>query len=189
MRTLILKMHMTLDGFVEGPHGEMDWFDAGAGDQWEEEFALLKTVDAILMGRGMYPDYAAYWRRALTKPSSPKSEVTYARLAETIPHVVFSRTLKAAEWGNTQIMSGDLKQIVRTLKRRRGKALLALGGAKFASSLLNLGLVDELQLIVNPALLGGGKSLFRGMKHRQQLKLARTTKFRSGAVLLRYSRA
>jgi dihydrofolate reductase len=189
MRQLILKMDMTVDGYVAGPHGEMDWFDAGAPDQWKVLFGLLKSVDTILMGRGMYPEYSAYWSSALTKPGVPKNDIKYARIARKLPHMVFSRTLKSVKPDNYSIVSGDLKKKVQALKRGRGKNLLTYGGAGFASSLLDLGLVDELYLFVNPTLLGRGKSLFEDMERRQQLELTNTTKFRSGTVLLRYSKA
>lgn len=156
-------------------------------DQWADEFKLLKSSDTIVMGRGMYPDYASYWRGALTTPGSPPNEVKYARLAENIPHLVFSRTLKRVHWENTRIVKGDFEKEIRALKRRRGKHLLALGGAKFAASLIEHGLVDELQLIVNPALLGRGKSLFKGVTRWRDLRLDGSKKFRSGAILLRYA--
>ena len=96
-------MQMSLDGFIEGPKGEMDWFpfDDG-GEEWKEEFRLLSAVDTVLLGRVMYPGYSSYWRAVLSEPKNyPKNELRYARWAEKTRHIVFSRTMKNAAWKNT----------------------------------------------------------------------------------------
>jgi dihydrofolate reductase len=188
MRRLILTMQVSLDGFIEGPEGAMDWFAADDAAQWRDMFERLDAADALLLGRGMYPGYAAYWHSALSSPEASKNERRYARLAQKIPHFVFSETLERADWGDTKIVRGDLLDTIRTMKRRRGKDIVAWGGAKLAASLIESGLVDEYQLIVNPVVLGGGKPLFKGLS-RRSLEHVGTKTYPSGAVLLRFKNA
>jgi dihydrofolate reductase len=190
MRKLILKVEMSLDGFIEGQKGEMDWFDTDDDESWKELFRLLSSVDTVLLGRVMYPGYSEYWRTVLSEPKKyPKNHLRYARWAEKTRHIIFSHTMKKADWENTEVNGGDLEKEVGKLKRGRGGALITFGGATFASALVDRGLVDEYQLIVSPVILGGGKALFKDVNQRLRLKLTRTKAFRSGAVLLRYKSA
>lgn len=173
MRRIIAALQTSLDGFIEGPSGELDWVQS-----WEDPFDLLPHIDACVLGAGMYPGYAQYWRAILANPTGPApfsnnpptpGEVEYARFADRTPHYVVSRTMKEgdATWGNTRVV-GTLDAI-RALKRQAGKDIHAVGGATFISSLINAGLVDELRIVVQPILLGGGKPLFKDVKERHEL--------------------
>jgi dihydrofolate reductase len=190
MRTLTLKTLVSLDGFLEGPEGAMDWFGRAAGDDeqdWKELFRLIRPVDTVLMGRGMYPGYAGHWRKVLAEPEEhPKNEVKYARWAEKTPHIVFSRTVKELDWPVATVNGGDLEKEVQKLKRGRGGDMIVYGGAAFASALAQRGLVDEYHIHVHPVVLGGGKALFGGVRRKLQLKLTRSKPLSSGAVLLHY---
>lgn len=189
-------MQMSLDGYIEGPAGEMDWFLAD-DETWKEMFEFLESIDTVLLGAGMYPGYAEYWRRVLTVPKAPANEVKYSRLAGKTEHIVFSNSLTTVdpkapadyngEWRkNTRIVKGDVKTEVLKLKQSsNGKDIVLYGGASMASSFIELGLVDEYQVWVNQIILGGGKSLFQKVT-KHPLKLIGSKTHKSGVVLLRY---
>ena len=183
MRKLIVRMNMSLDGYIEGPKGSMDWF-AGGDEHWRDLFAALEDADAFLLGRGMYAGYAEYWTAALTGPTATDNERAFAQLAQRTKHIVVSRTMESAAYLQTSIVH-DLADVAR-LKQEPGKNIVAWGGASLASALSAAGLVDELQLLVNPVVLGGGKALFKDVAARQRLVLAGTRTFETGVVLLRY---
>ena len=189
-------MQMSLDGYVEGPAGEMDWFLPDE-ETWKDMFEFLKSIDTILLGAGMYPVYADYWRRMLSDPKARPDEVKYSKLASKIEHIVFSNSLTKVdpkapddyngEWRkNTRIVKGDVKAEVLKLKQSAGgKGIVLWGGASMASSFIELGLVDEYRLSLNQIILGGGKSLFQNVT-KHSLKLIGSKTHKSGVVLLRY---
>jgi dihydrofolate reductase len=189
MHKLILKTKVSLDGFMEGPGGAMDWFSTDSPDEWEEMFKLFEGTRAVLLGRGMYDGYAQYWRQVLVEQDKhPKSHVAYARWADKTRHIVFSRTLAHADWVNTEIRRDAIEEIPM-LKRETQGNLLVFGGANFASTLIERGLVDEYHLIVEPVVLGGGKRLFHDSSRRLGLKRTLTRSLSSGAVWLSYEPA
>jgi len=196
MRKIIAALQMSVDGFIEGPNGELDWAMAEDEETWRELFEMLKSVDTFILGRVMYPGYEQYWLSVLANPngfSSPvfgsvspsKNEIDYARLADKTPHIVLSKTLDKVVWQTTRIVR-DVDEI-RKMKQQPGKDMHAVGGATLVSSLMNLGLIDELQLMVNPLILGGGKALFKDVKERHALKLILAKPLKSGKVALTYS--
>jgi dihydrofolate reductase len=185
MRKLILKTVISLDGFLEGPNGASDWFRTG-DEEWQELFELTADADTVLLGRGMYPGYAKYWRDVLAEPAKQsKHELQYARWANQTRHIVFSRELKSADWSNTEIMRDATTDVPR-LKREAGKNLLVYGGARFAGALIDRGLVDAYHLVVEPVALGGGKPLFNNLTKRCTLKRVAAKPHPSGAVTLSY---
>ena len=163
-RKVILSMQMTLDGFVEGPDGKLDWI-TGGDEVWNEMFNDLRSVDTFLLGRKMYPGYSDYWRSVLANPSADKNELEFARIAEKTPHIVFSKTLSKTDWENTRIAKDVVKEIAH-LKQQPGKDMMLWGGAAMASAFINPGLVDEYRITLAPIVLGGGKSLFSNLKQR-----------------------
>lgn len=182
-------MQMSVDGFIEGPNGEVDWIDT-----WEDEFDLLSQIDTCILGRGMYPGYEQYWRAIFANPESvspftgkvaSKGEVDYARFADKTAHVVVSTTLEEVAWNNTRIVR-DITEL-RQMKQQPGKDMHAVGGATLVSSLMSAGLVDELRLVVRPIVLGGGKAMFRDVKERYALRLLETKPIKSDMVCLTYS--
>lgn len=179
MRKLIVSNVMSLDGFFEGPNKKFDWFVP------DEEFLdyakdLLRSVDTILFGRTTYEHMAAYW------PSAPRDEI--ANAMNNLPKVVVSRTLKNVEWNNSRLIQGDVAEEISKLKQMPGKDIVIFGSATLASSLLQLGLIDDYRVILSPILLGGGSPMFTNMKHRINLKLAGTTLLKSGVVVLYYQK-
>lgn len=189
MRKIIAALQVSVDGFIEGPKGELDWIE-----NWEDTFDLLDRVDTCLLGRGMYPDYEQYWQAVLDQPEGPlpfsgkaatKGEIEYADFAARTPHVVLSRTLDWVNWKTTRI-ARDVEE-VRALRQQPGKDMYAVGGATFVSSLMNAGLIDELRLMVQPVLLGGGKALFKGVQERHALQLVDVRRLEPGTLSVTYS--
>ncbi|MFL6484019.1 MAG: dihydrofolate reductase family protein [Nitrososphaera sp.] len=193
-RKIIAALEVSVDGSIEGPNGEMDWAMAEDEDSWKNIFEMLSHVDTLILGRRMYPGYEQYWLAVLANPdgvlpfsgrAASKNEIDYARFADRTPHIVLSKTLDKVSWKTTRIVR-DVEEI-RRLKQQSGKDIYAVGGATLVSSLMNLGLIDEIQLLVNPLILGGGKALFKDVKDRQTLKLVQAKPLKSGKVSLIYS--
>lgn len=185
MRKIIAALQTSVDGFIEGPNGELDWAMAEDEETWRDLDETLRSVDTFILGRGMYPAYEQYWLALLAKPTGTKNENAYARLADKIPHIVLSKTMDKVAWKTTRIVR-DVEEI-RKMKQQPGKDMLTFGGATLVSSLMNLGLIDELRLMVNPLILGGGKALFKDVKEKHALNLIRAKPLKSGKVGLIYS--
>ena len=194
MRKIILSIQTSLDGFIEGPKGELDWAMAEDEESWKELFKTLENVDACLLGRVMYPGYEQYWTAVLTNPASVQpfvdrpataNEITYARWAEKTPHFILSKTMEGAAWKNTQIIR-DIEDI-RKLKEQPGKSIYLVGGATLASSLFNAGLIDEIRIEINPLILGGGKPLFKDVKEQHALRFMGSKTLASGKVSVSYA--
>jgi dihydrofolate reductase len=178
MRKVILKMHVSLDGFVATPRGELDWLLRDFDDElaaWEVEG--LWRAGVHIMGRATYHEMAAHW---------PTSTEPFARPMNEIPKVVFSRTLTETEWSGSRVADGDLAEEIARLKEEPGKDILAHGGAGFAQSLSRLRLIDEYQLVVHPVGLGAGMPLF---SDPIDLRLLNTRTFKSGLLALTYAPA
>ena len=188
MRKIIAALVVSLDGFIERPNGELDWVET-----WEDPFDLVPQIDACILGRRMYPGYEQYWSAILADPKAilpftgrvaTQGEIDYAHFAGKTPHIVLSSTLDKVEWKNTRIVR-DVHEI-RKLKQQPGRDMHAVGGATLVSSLMNLGLIDELRLVVQPTVLGKGKALFKDVKERHALKLLDVRALTAGAVRLTY---
>jgi dihydrofolate reductase len=153
MASLVLKMSISLDGYVAAPDGSTDWIVAGRSDDgasWTAE--IVSNAGAHLMGATTYAEWADYW---------PGASGPFAKAMNEIPKVVFSNSLASADWSETTIATGDLTEAVTRLKQERGDGyLLAQGGVRFARSLIDTGLIDEYRLVVHPVVLGAGERLF-----------------------------
>ena len=187
MRKIISAMRISVDGYIEDPEGKQDWVDS-----WEDEYDILDRVDTCLLGSVMYPGYEEYWTSALDPnsklPYSDKlptaKEVEYAQWASKTPHIVVSRKPMQVSWKNSRVIS-DLGEI-RNLKQKPGGDIHVVGGAKLVSSMINLGLIDEIWLMINPVLLGGGKLLFEGVNKRHYLKFVSSEERAPGKVYVKY---
>ena len=167
-------MQISLDGFVSGQGGKLDWIFTGLQDDFVEWcVGKLWEADAHLMGRVTYGDMAAYW---------PTSDEPYARPMNEIPKVVFSKTLRDPKWGETHVASGDLSSEIARLKNEPGGDLLAHGGASFAQSLVRTGLVDEYRLVTHPVALGAGRSPFATLAAPIRLTLTDAVTLKNGVV-------
>ena len=172
MAALILKMSMSLDGYVASADGSSDWLAAGGSDD-----ALAWTVDTIskagahLMGAATYAVMAAHW---------PGDSSPFAEPMNEIPKIVFSRSLTSADWDETTIVAGEPAEVVTRLKAEHsGGYLLAHGGTRFARSLVEAGVVDEYRLLVHPVVLGAGERVFPAPLTIEPVS---TTAFSGGAV-------
>ncbi len=181
-------MQVSLDGYVESPSGDMDWMDISSNEGWAVVFDMMKNVDLLLLGRNMYPGYRDFWKHALADLAAAENDRKYARIADSLPHIVFSKTLKEPGWSNTIINSGDPTREISKFKSQDGKDIYLVGGAMLASTALDAKLVDVLVLKIAPFLLGGGKSLFKDLHTRQELKLTDVRSFSDGMVDLTYRR-
>jgi dihydrofolate reductase len=188
MRKIICAIQLSLDGFIEGPDGELDWIE-----NWEDSYGLMAQVDTCVLGAGMYPGYEQYWSAVLAAPDAPlpfsgkpatAGEIDYAKWARGTPHVVLSKSMQNAAWQSTRIVR-EFDDIAH-LKQQSGKDIYAIGGAKFASGLIEHGLVDELRLAIHPVLLGRGKALFKDSPQRHKLMLVQTRPLPWGTVELTY---
>jgi len=188
MRKIIAALQVSLDGFIEGPNQELDWVDS-----WEDSFDIIGKVDAFILGARMYPGYEQYWQAVLDNPRgilpftgrpATEGEIAYAEFAGKTQHIVVSSTLQTVSWTNTTIVR-DLEE-VRRLKEGPGRNMHAVGGATLVSSLMNVGLVDEIRLVVQPIILGGGTPLFKDVKARHSLTLLTARPLKAGAVSLNY---
>jgi dihydrofolate reductase len=184
MRSLIYSMGVSLDGFVAGPGGEIDW---SAPDEELHRFHNEQTreIGAHLCGRRLY-EVMVYWETAGDNPSATEYEREFARLWKALPKIVFSTTLEKVEGNARLVRHGVAEEVVR-LKEQPGKDL-AVGGAGLASALIELGLVDEYRLFVSPVVLGGGTPFFPPVSERIDLELVDTRTFASRVVYLRYRR-
>lgn len=188
MRKIIVALQVSLDGFIEGPDGELDWVNS-----WEDGFGLMEQVDGFVLGGGMYPGYETYWSAIIANPTGVleftgrpprEGEIAYAARASQMPHVVLSTTLQSAQWPVTRIVRHIAG--IREFKAAPGKDIHAIGGAAFVSSLFNDGLVDELRLLVHPIVLGAGKPLFGNVRARHTVVLRRAEPLQGGVVRLTY---
>ena len=187
MRKLKLQVQMTVDGFVAGPNGEMDWMIENDGDPAIEAYvnALTDTSDTILLGRNMTEEFVHYWTDVVNnKPESP--EFSFAQKMVNTPKVVFTKTMAASPWANTVLAKGDLTQEITRLKAQAGKDILVYGGAAFVSSLIKADLIDEFHLCINPVVIGSGMSIFTKLTDKQTLILVEATSFDCGTVVLHY---
>jgi len=181
MSKLVSFMVVTLDGYYEGPNGEFDWPNV---DDEFNEFAIsqINDIDTLLFGRATYEGMASYW----PTPAADEDDPVIADRMNTIPKIVFSSTLGTADWQNTRLVTDGAADAIAELKQQRGGDLALFGSPTLTASLIEQGLVDELRVMVQPILLGGGKSLFSALTRRVPIELLRATVFHSGNVLLTY---
>jgi len=185
MRKVIYSMTMSLDGFIAGPGGEIDW---SAPDEELHRFhnEQVRELGAHFCGRRLY-EVMLYWETADESPSAAEHELEFARIWQALPKIVFSTTLDTVE-GNTRLARGTIAEEVAALKAQPGKDL-AVGGAGLAGAFIELGLVDEFRVFVSPVVLGGGTHYFPPLKERVGLELVETRTFGSRVVYVRYQRA
>ena len=174
-RKVILKMVMSLDGFVTSPDGTHEWmFEWFGDDSGEWNRRALDAAGVHAMGRRSYEIMGPHWAA---------SEGPIATAMNEKPKAVFSRTLQNAEWGPVEIFGGDLRTEIATLKARDDEGtILVHGGPDFAKSLTRLGLVDEYQLMTVPIAIGAGRSPFADLQAPLKLEVVEEERFKSGAL-------
>ena len=182
VRKLKLQMQITVDGYVAGPQGQLDWMTFAMDERLLALInEMIDTSDTILLGRKMTPGFVTYWEDVVSKPESP--EYAFGQKMVGTAKVVFSRTVDRTDGKNVRVEKGDLAEAVNRLKRQPGKDLIVYGGATFVSSLIDHGLIDELNLFVNPVAIADGMRIFHG---RRPLELTRSTAYPCGIVVNTY---
>lgn len=171
----------TLDGYFEGPKQDISWHHV---DEEFNDFAVeqLYVVDTLLFGRVTYELMASYW----PSPKAIKNDPIVANKMNSLPKIVFSKTMARADWQNTRLIKDNFVKEVSRLKKRPGKDMFIFGSSDLAVSFIPYGLIDEYRIMVNPVFLGGGKPLLKGIKNKVELELIKTKSFKSGNVLIYY---
>lgn len=185
MRKLKLQIQMTIDGFVAGPNGELDWMNF---EPDEESFAyineMIDSSDCILLGRKMTDGFIDHWKEALEKSEDKKFSFP-AKMINT-PKYVFSKTIEESNWVNTTLVNSDLVEEVNKLKNTDGKDIIVYGGADFVSSLIKNNLIDEYHLIINPVAIGKGLAIFGDTENYKHLELIRSKVYKTQKLLSIY---
>jgi len=181
MRRLIVFNLVTLDGYFAGPQGDISWHQV---DSEFQELAenVSNAGNTLLFGRVTYELMVRYW----TSPEALQTDPIVARGMNRSPKIVFSRSLKKADWENTSLVRDHLLGEIRRLKEGSGKDLAILGSGSIVAQAASAGLIDEYQILLIPVILGKGKTMFEGIKDRLALKLIKTRTFGNGNVLLYY---
>ena len=186
MRKVIYSFSVSLDGYIEGPGGDIEW--AAPGEELHRHFnETEREVGAAFYGRRLYENMSAYWPTADEDPLATPEVIEYAGIWRRMQKVVFSTTLESVDW-NSELLRDGIAEKVAAMKAQPGKDM-SVGGASLASAFMNLGLIDEFRLYVYPVILGAGKPMFQGVERKIDLRLLETRTFGSGVVLLRYERA
>ena len=177
---------MTLDGFMGGPAGEMDWMNM----DWDDELnqyvqALTDPVDTIVLGRKLAEGFIPYWASVAANPEDP--QVAAGKKFTDTSKVVFTRTLDESAWSNTVLAKGDLAAEINSLKNKDGGDIIAYGGATFVASLIEQGLIDEYHLFINPTAIGNGLSPFKQLQNNLALTLVKAAPFSCGIVAHHYT--
>lgn len=185
MRHLIFFMHTSLDGFVAGPNGEMDWINLD-----DELFDFVATMtdkaDTALYGRVTYEMMQSYWATAGENPNASKHDKEHSVWYKKVAKIVLSKTISEEGLDNTTVISDELADNINKIKKQEGKEILIFGSPTASHSLLSQGLIDEFWLFVNPILLGHGIPLFKGIIETTKLKLVETKTFPCGVIALHY---
>ncbi len=186
MRKVISFMHISLDGFVAGPKGEMDWIKVD-----EEIFDYvgkrISEGDTALYGRVTYQLMENYWPTAGDKPGATRHDIEHAKWYSKVHKVVLSKTMKDAGLTNTNIISDNLPDGIKEIKQQGSKEILLFGSPAATHSLIQLDLIDGYWLFVNPIILGRGIPLFADIKGKINLKLLTTRQFNCGVTELNYT--
>ena len=180
MRKLIFQINISLDGFADHTIGIAD-------DELHNFFtSQLDNIDIALLGRITYQLMESYWPNVYHDPNASKSIIEFANKFNSMPKIVFSRTLENAEWNNTKLIKENVVEEVIKLKYQPGKNLL-VGGISLCQEFIRLGLIDEFWLLVHPVIAGKGRRLFDNIEKQINLKLIDTINLKSGIVVLHYS--
>ena len=184
MRKLIVFNHVSLDGYFVDGAGDMSWAKADHQDaEWDAFVAGNASGGGVLVfGRVTYDLMAGFWPTPFAIESMP----AVAAGMNNMPKVVFSRTLDHVSWNNTTLVKGDPAAEMRKMKQASGENMVILGSGRIVSQLAQEMLIDEYQIVVNPVVLGQGRTMFDGVKEKLRLKLTKTRTFGNGNVLLCY---
>jgi dihydrofolate reductase len=188
MRKVVLWIGMSLDGFTSGVNEQLDWLVPHATRPESEPIfrRLRERCDTVLVGRVNYEGFFGYWPQVKDDPKASRMDVDISRWLDDVPKIVFSHTLREVKWKNARLAKGGAAEEVAALKRAPGKDIIIQNSTRLAQSLMAAGLVDELQLIVAPVVLGAGRALFSGLPRPIELAAGEVTRFDDGTLFVRY---
>lgn len=185
MRSIIFLMHISLDGFVAGPNGEMDWI--AYTDELETYVHRLHNMtDTAIYGRVTYQMMQGYWPTVLSNPDSSAGEKNHARWYADATKIVISRTMAQGQDSKTIVIGDHIAEEITRLKQQPGKNMWLLGSPSAAQTFMQLGLIDEYWLTVSPVILGEGKPLSAHLDDKLKLNLLEAKTLKGGVVVLRY---
>jgi dihydrofolate reductase len=182
MRTLNVFNFITLNGYYQGPGGDISWHRHG---EEESKFSDENSQrgSTLLFGRITYQHMAAFWPTEMAKKNAPVT----ADGMNKAEKIVFSKTLKKADWQNTRLINDDLVSAVRRLKQEQGAPITILGSGSIVSQLAEAGLIDTYGFMIDPVALGAGTPIFKGLTHKLDLELTSSRVFKSGVIMATYA--
>ncbi|HSC53244.1 MAG TPA: dihydrofolate reductase family protein [Phnomibacter sp.] len=188
MRKLKLQVQTTVDGYMGGPNGEMDWIHF----PWTADINTVvgeinAPIGTILLGRKLAEGFIPHWANVAADANNPEYEA--GLLFSNTPKIVFSNTLKESPWANTVIAGEDVTTTVEKLKQTEGGDIIAYGGSSFISSLIQTGLVDEYNFFINPSAIGKGLPIFGNLQEKLKLQFKKAVAFECGIAWLQYAKA
>jgi dihydrofolate reductase len=187
MRRLVLFMHTSLDGFVAGLNGEMDWINVN-DEMFEYAGKQTDMTDTALYGGVTYQMMESYWPTAADQLNATKHDIQHSRWYNSVTKIVVSKTLHQDDLVNTEIISDNIVDEIKKIKQQPGKNILIFGSPSIVHQLIQDNLIDDYWLFVNPLLLGTGIPLFKNINHRINLKILENKVFASGVIVLHYER-
>ena len=185
MRKIISFMHISLDGFVAGMNGEMDWIKVDE-EIFDHGHNRISKGDTALYGRVTFQMMENYWPTAGVKPGASRHDIEHSKWYSKIHKVVLSKTMKETGLTNTKIIGDNLSERINEIKQQEGKEILLFGSPTATHSLIKLNLIDGFWLFVNPIVLGRGIPLFADIKDKINLNLLSTRQFTSGVTEMNY---
>lgn len=187
MRKIISGMHLSLDGFVTGPKGEMDCFLV-SDEMFDRAKKLTDASDTALYGRVTFEMMDAYWPAAGDGPDASKHEIEHSHWYNNVEKVVVSKSLKGLQKDKTKVIGENLIEEINKLKNSPGKNIQIFGSPGLCHSLMEHDLIDEYWLFLNPILLGNGKPMFKNINDRTKFNLLSSKQYANGVVELNYER-
>jgi dihydrofolate reductase len=187
MRKAVISMHISLDGFVAGPNGEIDWILVDE-EMFDYGSKLTDNADTALYGRVTYEMMEGYWPTAAEQPTSTRHDIEHSKWYNRVSKIVLSSSMKGHAPDNTTIINDNIDSEIMKVKQRPGKDIIIFGSPGACHSLMQHDLVDDYWLFVNPVLLGKGIPLFGNILEISKLKLLSTKTFQSGVICLHYER-
>jgi len=183
MRRLVVFNNITLDGFFTDANGQIAWAHKGNDKEYNDFVAEnAKGGDTLILGRKTYQELASFWPTEQAKKTMPEAAEGMNRMRK----LVFSKSLNDATWSNTTLLKGDIAEEVRRVKQEAGGDIAILGSGSIVSALAQQGLIDEYQVVVNPVVIGKGRTMFDRIRSNMDLQLTKSRVFGNGKVYLCY---
>jgi len=187
MRKIVSFVHISLDGFIAGTKGELNWVKLDA-ELFSYVGARIAKTDTALYGRVTYQMMEAYWPTAADKPNPSTHDIEHSKWYKNVNKIVLSKSLNEKDLVNTKVISNNLTEEITNIKKTSGSEILLFGSPTATHSLMAEDLIDEYWLFVNPVLLSEGIPLFNNIRNKQALTLISSKVFPSGVVCLQYMR-